>query len=93
MKIFADSFKLDPGIVRADTYTDHTFDSNPDPLKKGTVDFWNTMNGIGYLPENRVDISRHIDTSIYREALDEVLKRWPDDPVYREMDAFFKANN
>ena len=49
MKIFADSFKLDPGIVRADTYTDHTFDSNPDPLKKGTVDFWNTMNEIGYL--------------------------------------------
>ncbi|MBS1455133.1 MAG: ABC transporter substrate-binding protein [Lentisphaeria bacterium] len=93
VKIFADSFKLDPGIVRADTYTDHTFDSNPDPLKKGTVDFWNTMNEIGYLPENRVDISRHIDTSIYREALDEVLKRWPDDPVYREMDAFFKANN
>ena len=93
VKIFADSFKLDPAIVRADTYTDHTFDSNPDPLKKGTVDFWNTMNAIGYLPENRVDISRHIDTSIYREALDEVLKRWPDDPVYREMDAFFKANN
>ena len=93
VKIFAGSFKLDPGIVRADTYTDHTFDSNPDPLKKGTVDFWNTMNEIGYLPENRVDISRHIDTSIYREALDEVLKRWPDDPVYREMDAFFKANN
>ena len=50
-------------------------------------------NEIGYLPENRVDISRHIDTSIYREALDEVLKRWPYDPVYREMDAFFKANN
>lgn len=33
------------------------------------MDFWNTMNEIGYLPENRVDISRHIDTSIYREAV------------------------
>ena len=91
--IFAKSFKLDPEIVRADTYTDKTFESNPDPLKKGTADFWNTMNGIGYLPENHVDIERHIDPAIYREALDEVLKRYPDDPVYREMDAFFKANN
>ncbi len=91
--IFAKSFKLDPEIVRTDTYTDKTFESNPDPLKKGTVDFWNTMNNIGYLPENHVDIERHIDPTIYREALDEVLTRYPDDPVYREMDAFFKANN
>lgn len=91
--IFANSFKLPDDIVRKDTYTEHTFDSNPDPLKKGTLDFWNTMNDIGYLPKNNVDIHKHIDTTIYRETLDIVLKRHPDDPIYREMDAFFKANN
>ncbi len=93
VSIFADSFKLDPDIVRADTYIDRAFESNPDPLRKGTVDFWNTMTAIGYLPENRIDVGEHIDVSIYRDALDEVLRRYPYDPIYREMDAFFKANN
>jgi len=91
--IFAKAFKLDPELVKADTYTNKTFASNPDPLKKGTLDFWDTMKAIDYLPETDVDIHDHIDPTIYREALDEVLKRYPDDPIYQEMDAFFKANN
>ena len=93
IQIFAKAFKLDPELLKADTYTNKTFTSNPDPLKKGTVDFWETMKEIDYLPENDVHIDDHIDPTIYREALDEVLKRYPDDPIYQEMDAFFKANN
>ena len=95
VKIFAKAIKLPEEIVKADTYVNRTFESNPDPLKKGTLDFWNTMNAIGYLPDEAkdVDISRHIDTTIYREALDIVLKRYPDDPVFKEMDRFFKENN
>ena len=93
IQIFAKAFKLDPELLKADTYTNKTFTSNPDPLKKGTIDFWETMKEIDYLPENEVHIDDHIDPTIYREALDEVLKRYPDDPIYKEMDAFFKANN
>ena len=93
VQIFAKALKLDPELIQADTYTNRTFESNPDPLKKGTVEFWDTMKAIKYLPETDVDINKHIDTTIYREALDEVLKRYPDDPIYKEMDAFFKANN
>lgn len=95
VKIFAKAIKLPEEIVRADTYTNRTFESNPDPLKKGTLDFWNTMNAIGYLPVQAasVDINSHIDTTIYREALDIVLKRYPDDPVFKEMDRFFRENN
>lgn len=93
VRIFAKALKLDEDLIRDDTYTNRTFESNPDPLKKGTLEFWNTMKAIRYLPGTDVDISRHIDTTIYREALDEVLKRYPDDPVFKEMDTFFKANN
>lgn len=93
VQIFARALKLPPELIRKDTYTDRTFESNPDPLTNGTVDFWNTMKEIKYLPENNVDIHDHIDTTVYREALDEVLRRYPDDPVYLEMDKFFKANN
>ena len=93
VKIFAKALKLDEDLIKADTYTNKTFESNPDPLKKGTLDFWNTMKEIDYLPKTDEDINKHIDTTIYREALDEVLKRYPDDPIFKEMDAFFKANN
>ena len=93
IQIFAKAFKLDPELLKADTYTNKTFTSNPDPLTNGTVDFWNTMKEIEYLPENDIDIHDHIDPTIYREALDEILRRYPDDPIYKEMDAFFKANN
>jgi len=93
VKILANGLKIDEDILRKDTYTDHTFESNPDPLTNGTVDFWNVMTDIGYLPENHVQVRDHIDTSIYRQALDEVLKRYPDDPVYRELDGFYSKNN
>lgn len=93
VQIFAKALKLEPDLIRADTYANKTFESNPDPLKKGTLDFWKTMKEIKYLPETDVDVNQHIDTTIYREALDEVLKRHPDDPIYKEMDAFFKAHN
>ena len=94
VKIFSAGLKIDAEIIRKDTYTDHTFESNPDPLKKGTLDFWNIMNEIHYLPESHnTEIEKHIDIKIYREALDEVLKRYPDDPVYLELNRFFSENN
>ncbi len=93
VQIIADGLKIDADIIRKDTYTNHTFDSNPDPLKKGTQDFWNIMTNIGYLPENNIDLDSHIELKIYREALDEVLKRYPNDPSYLELDRFNKANN
>lgn len=93
VEIFSQALKIDPQIIKDDTYTHHTFESNPDPLKKGTHDFWNVMQDIGYLPPNNVNLDEHIDTTIYRDALDEVLKRYPNNPTYLELDKFFKANN
>lgn len=93
VKIIAAGLKIDEDIIRRDTYTDHTFESNPDPLTKGTEDFWHTMEHIGYLPETDVKLQDHIDTKVYRQALDEVLKRYPDDPVYKQMDEFYGKQN
>ena len=93
VKIVADGLKIAPDIIRKDAYTEHTFESNPDPLKKGTLDFWNIMTDIHYLPKNQVNLEKHIDTEIYRQALQEVLKRYPNDPQYQGLETFFLKNN
>ncbi|MDR1960016.1 MAG: ABC transporter substrate-binding protein [Planctomycetaceae bacterium] len=93
VKIISSTLKIEEDVVRKDTYTNATFQSNPDPLTDGTLEFWNIMTDIGYLPENNVKLLEHIDTTVYRQALDEVLKRYPNDPVYQQMEEFFEKHN
>jgi len=92
VKLIAGWLKLDEDIVRADTYTNHVFQINPDPYKKATLDFWRLMREAGYAATD-YPVEKHIDTKVYREALDEVLKRYPGDASYLKLDAFYKENN
>jgi NitT/TauT family transport system substrate-binding protein len=92
VRVFTKALKIDEDIIRKDTYTSKCFESHPDPLKKGTLDFWKEMRDIGYI-EQDYPIESHIDTAVYRQALDEVLKRYPGDRIYQELDTFYKANN
>jgi len=92
VRIFTRALKIDEDIIRADTYTNKTFQCHPDPLKDGTLAFWKNMRAIGYISGD-YPIGQHIDTAVYRQALDEVLKRYPDDKTYRELDAFYKQHN
>ena len=93
VKIVSDWLKIDEDIIRKDTYTQKVFDINPDPYKKATLDFWRIMVEVGYIENKTFPIETKINTDIYRQALDEVLKRYPNDPVYAKLDAFNKANN
>ena len=92
VKIFTKALKIDEDIIREDTYTNKTFQSNPDPLKDGTLDFWKQMRAIGYVTKD-YPIEKHIDTEVYRQALDEVLKRYPNDKTYLDLAAFYKKHN
>jgi len=38
-------------------------------------------------------VEKHIDTQVYRQALDEVLARYPNDKTYLEMAEFYKKQN
>jgi NitT/TauT family transport system substrate-binding protein len=92
VQIFTKALKIDEEVVRKDTYTRKAFECNPDPLKKGTIDFWRQMRAIGYIP-NDYPIEKHINTEVYRQALETVIKREPKDKIYQEMLAFYKKNN
>lgn len=56
-----------------------------DPNEKGVITFYDSLSSSGYFDGSAVDISEHIDTSVYAEALQTVLDRDPDD-------AFFQNN-
>lgn len=65
-----------------------------DPAVNRIKDFYKVMEANGDLPKGfKADISDNTDSSVYREALDEALKRWPECRYFREMDAEFAANN
>ena len=92
VKLISDWLKIDEDIVRKDTYTEKVFDINPDPYKTATLDFWRIMKEVGYIT-GECDINKHVNTAIYRQALNEVLKRYPKVKAYKDLDIFFKKND
>ncbi|MDR1535707.1 MAG: ABC transporter substrate-binding protein [Planctomycetota bacterium] len=62
-----------------------------DPNTKAVVEMWNYMNDIGFIKSD-LDPRTLIDTSLYRQALDEVKKEYPD-PFWDVLEARFQAQN
>lgn len=92
VRIYTKSLKIDEDIVRNETYVKRIAESNPDPLRKGILDFWQHILDAGYIPKD-YPVEKHINTDIYKQALDSVIKKNPKDKVYQEMLTFYKKNN
>ena len=90
--IYTKNLKIDEDIVRNETYVKRVAESNPDPLRKGILEFWQHILDAGYIPQD-YPIDQHINTVIYKSALDSVIKKNPKDKIYQEMLAFYKKNN
>ncbi|WP_265445460.1 ABC transporter substrate-binding protein [Acetivibrio straminisolvens] len=86
--IIAKYAKVDKDIIKQETYGGHIH-SIPDPDKNGVVRFWELINKSGYINSD-LNIEDFIDTSIYKLALEDVLKEYPDDAVYKKLKADFK---
>jgi len=82
--------KIDKDILEAETYGEH-ISSNPDPNKEGVVRFWDFMKKIGYIEsDDNIRIEDYINTQVYSNALNRLLKDNPDDDVYKQLKADFK---
>lgn len=92
VQIYTKSLKIDEDIVRNETYVKRVSESNPDPLRKGILDFWQHILEAGYVPQD-YPIDKHINTDLYKQALDSVIKKNPKDKIYQEMLTFYKKNN
>jgi NitT/TauT family transport system substrate-binding protein len=92
IQIYTKSLKIDEDIVRNETYVKKVAESNPDPLRKGILDFWQHILDAGYVPQN-YPVEKHINVDLYKQALDGVIKKNPKDKVYQDMLTFYKKNN
>ena len=88
INILAKYIKVDKAVLEGETYGGH-ISSNPDPNKQGVIEFWNFMKQIGYI-ESDINIEDHINTAIYKSALESVLKSSPNDEIYTKLKADFK---
>ncbi len=79
--------KVDKDVLKEETYGGHIH-SIPDPDKEGVRKFWELIKNSGYISSD-LDINDFIDTSIYKNALDEIIKQYPDDGVYKKLKAEF----
>ncbi|ADU73467.1 NitT/TauT family transport system substrate-binding protein [Acetivibrio thermocellus AD2] len=86
--IIAKYAKVDKDIIKEETYGGHIY-SIPDPDKEGVIRFWDLINKSGYISSD-LNIEDFIDTSIYKLALEDVLKEYPNDEVYKKLKADFK---
>ncbi len=72
---------------------------NADPIKDRVLDAWNVLAKTGYLSENakNIDINDHIDTQLYKAALDELIADKAiyekDRDFYDRQLKFFAENN
>jgi len=88
LEILAKYVKADRAILEKETYGEH-ISSSPDPNKEGVKKFWDFMKKEQYITSD-INIENHINTELYKNALDSVIKQYPDDEVYKELKAQFK---
>ena len=72
---------VDPDIIRQETYGEH-ISSYPDPDKKTIVEWKDHMVDLGFFED--FDIESHVNTELYKSALDAVIQEHPDDAAFYE---------
>jgi NitT/TauT family transport system substrate-binding protein len=86
--ILAKYVKVDKEILKAETYGAH-IQSSPDPNKEGVIEFWKAMKAADYISSD-IDIANYINTELFADALESVLKKYPDNANYKELKETFK---
>ena len=48
------------------------------------------MQAFGYIKDPAIDLNDHLNTAIYKSALDSLLAQYPDDTFFKENSEMFK---
>ncbi len=75
---------------------DEHYRVNVDPLKNSVVRAWNILDKTDYLKGDKsIKIEDHINTELYKEALDECKNKYgkDDSAFYSKMETFFTEHN
>jgi len=82
---------VDKETIRQSTWNNY-FYASPDPNKNGVVEYYQQMKDSGYI-DTEVKVEDHIDSTVYRQALEELIKENPDDQFYQNLLSEYKEMN
>jgi NitT/TauT family transport system substrate-binding protein len=85
-------YNVEESVLRNHLYEYGHISYHPDPLTKRFLELYDQLVQIGYI-NGGVDLNKFIDTSMYKEALDQILAEFPDDPIYLDMKKYYEENN
>jgi NitT/TauT family transport system substrate-binding protein len=83
--------KFNNSVIYDSIYMGH-FTYSPDPNKKGIEQWWKNMQDIGYI-NTTLNVDNFVDTSVYKQALDELIQEYPNEPVYKQLLAEYNKND
>jgi NitT/TauT family transport system substrate-binding protein len=78
----ADSFVLSPHM-KYDT----------DPYSNSVKIMWDKMANFGYLEAGEIDLNNHLNTDIYKRALESLIEDYPDSQFFKDKMEQFNSNN
>jgi len=78
-------------LYNPDTSADRKF--NPEPNFNGTRNVYETLLELGYTKYIGIPIEDIVDVSLFKDALNEVLREYPNERAYLKLKADFAANN
>jgi NitT/TauT family transport system substrate-binding protein len=78
-------------IYNLDTNGDRSF--NPDPNLNGISEVYQTLKDLDYIEKRGIETPDIVDITIYKDALDDIIKRFPDEAIYRELAESYRVNN
>lgn len=90
--LVVENLKLDKPTVESFVKSEH-MKYDTDPYKNSVIKMWNKMGDFGYIPDNTIKIEDHINTEIYKKALDSLIKDYPDSKFFKEKLTQFEENN
>lgn len=64
-----------------------------DPNEYGVIDYYNSLIDMDYFDSDDVDITEHIDTAVYAEALEAILERDPENEFFLEALEVYREYN
>jgi len=74
---------VDKEVIRQSTWNNY-FYASPDPNKKGVEEYYQMMRDSGYINTD-IKIEDHIDSTVYKQALDELIQENPNDSFYQNL--------
>jgi NitT/TauT family transport system substrate-binding protein len=96
VKILAKASSQDDDFVENAIFNTETNGNrrfNPDPDLKRVAAVYETLKATGYINPSGIEVEDIVDVTVYRDALQNIIKRYPNEQIYQKLWADFQVND